>query len=354
VLGQPDFTSNAVAVSRFGENNPSAVGFDPSGNLWVSDQCNSRLLEFKRPFTTYMPASLVIGQPDFTSTSTPDACFTDPPPPTTSNVFYYNDKFTFDKKGNLWIADGGNNRVLEFEPPFSTGMAPSLVIGQPDFTSSSAAATQNGFNFPTEPAFDKSGDLWVADIGNNRVLEFKHPFHNGMSATRVIGQPNFTDSTCATTRNGTCSADGIAFDSSGDLWVGDAFVNNRILEFRHPFTNGMNASVVIGQDSFDTSTPAGGPGGLNFTLGMGLTFDQEGNLWVGDTANNRVFEFQPDFTTGMDASLVIGQTNLDANTPATTQDGLSQPIRPAFDSAGNLWIPDATNSRVLEYVSGGG
>ena len=37
----------------------------------------------------------------------------------------------FDGSGNLWVADAFNQRVLEYTPPFSNGMAASLELGQP-------------------------------------------------------------------------------------------------------------------------------------------------------------------------------------------------------------------------------
>lgn len=353
VLGQIDFNSNVAATSSRGENGPSAVGFDVAGSLWVSDQCNSRILKFERPFYYDMQAAVVIGQPDFTTTNSPGVCFPDgglpPQPPTTRNAFFYVDKFSFDAAGNLWAADGGNNRVLEFSPPFSTGMSPSLVIGQTDFTSSVPATSINGLNFPTEPVFDAAGNLWVADIGNNRVLKYVPPFRTGMSASLVIGQTDFNSSACVTTQSGFCSADGIQFDGFGNLWVADAFGNNRIVQFRPPFRNGMNASLVIGQQDFVSNTPSAGRQGLDFSDGVGFSFDAGGNMWVGDTRNNRVLEFARPFTTGMGALRVLGQPDFTTSAPATTRSGLWIPVRPAFDSAGHLWVPDANNNRILEY-----
>ncbi len=72
----------------------------------------------------------------------------------------------------MGVVDTGNNRVLEFVAPLFTGMAASLVIGQSSFTSSGSATTQSGLHNPEGLAFDSSGNLWVAENSNNRVLEF--------------------------------------------------------------------------------------------------------------------------------------------------------------------------------------
>jgi sugar lactone lactonase YvrE len=162
--------------------------------------------------------------------------------------------FTFDSSGNLWVGDYGNNRVLEYKLPFSTGMPASLVIGQKNFTTAQLATAKDGLAKPVGVAFDRSDNLWVLDGGNFRVLEFSPPFSTGMSASLVIGQPNFETGRPTVSQNGLTTTYGdIAIDPSGNLWVGD---NGRVLEFRASFSNGMNASVVIGQANFTTLNPS--------------------------------------------------------------------------------------------------
>jgi hypothetical protein len=81
-------------------------------------------------------------------------------------------------------------------------MSASLVLGQANFTSNSAATSQNGFAAPFGIAFDTSGDLAVADSTNNRTLGFTPPFSNNQNASLVLGQPNFTSATPATSAMG--------------------------------------------------------------------------------------------------------------------------------------------------------
>jgi DNA-binding beta-propeller fold protein YncE len=49
------------------------------------------------------------------------------------------------------------------------------VLGQPDFTSRTQATTASGMNLPTGVAVDSAGYLWVVDYFNNRVLRFDSP-----------------------------------------------------------------------------------------------------------------------------------------------------------------------------------
>src|SRR5439155_4689672 len=122
----------------------------------------------------------------------------------------------FDSKGALWVADGSNNRVLEYVPPFSTGMAASLVIGQSSFNTQVHAASQTGLYNPDGVRFDSNGDLWVADSNNNRTLEYVPPFADNMPASLVIGQPDFTTSQGGISQNGLWGPRDLAF-ANGNL-----------------------------------------------------------------------------------------------------------------------------------------
>ena len=99
--------------------------------------------------------------------------------------------------GTLYVADSGNNRVLRYPRPVDqTGrITPDAVIGQSDFSSNiSAAVTASSLNSPSGLALGADGHLFVADTGNNRVLEFPDGAGTGASAIRVYGQPNMSSS----------------------------------------------------------------------------------------------------------------------------------------------------------------
>jgi len=313
VLGQAGFTSSTAALTEAGMNFPVATAEDNAGNIYVSDLNNNRVLQFKPPFTNGMSASLVIGQPNFT-TGTAN---------TTQNGLSLSAGLAFDGSGNLWVVDFGNNRILQYKSPFATGMNASLVLGQANFTSSTAATTNSGLSNPEYIAFDASGNLWVTDTFNNRVLEFKPPFANGMVASLVIGQAGFVSSGPATTSSGLSQPAGVAFDSGGNLWIGDAG-NNRVLQFKPTFANGMSASLVLGQASFTTSTAATTQSGLSGPFG--IAFDSSGNLGVAHQLNNRTLGFTPPFSNNQNANLVLGQANFTSAAAATTATGQNIPL----------------------------
>ncbi len=265
----------------------------------------------------------------------------------TSDILYSPDGIAFDKSGNLWIADTGFNRLLEFSPPFTIGEKARLVLGQDDFVSTNPALSATGLDQPYGMAFDNNGNIWVADTNNNRIVEYKTPFTNGEKVSLVIGYPSFDKGVYPTTAGSLAAPYGLAFDKSGNLWAVD-YYNNRILEYVPPFKNQMNASLVIGQS--DLASNSDGTTANRLNLPSAIAFDEKGNLWVTDSLNNRVLEFSYPFFTDESATLVIGQDSFTTNLAGITNDSLNTPYGITFDKSGNLWVTDGNNARVLEYT----
>ncbi len=317
VLGQGDLTHgsfNSVAANTL--NGPAALAKDAAGNLYVADSGYCRVLQYQPPFTSAMNASLVIGQSSFAST--PNCTDTATGMGSTSSV-------AIDGKGNLWVADVSNARVLEYVPPFSNGMAATLAIGQTSTGTATIcyeqAPSASTLCDPSALSFDSKGNLWVSDSNFNRVLEFVPPFSTGMSASLELGQPLATAFTSSVTQIQIPSASsltspvGLTFDSKGNLWVAD-HGNNRVLEYVEPFTSGMAATTVVGQPNFTqvaANQNATNSAANTLSSPFGVSFDSSGNLVVTDAYNNRVLIFAPPFSNGMSASSVVGQPNFSGN-----------------------------------------
>lgn len=289
------------------------------------------------PYTMGMAASLVLGQSGFTTGGSG----------TTSATLQIPFAAAFDAAGDLWVVDTQNNRVLKFLPPFVTGEAANLVLGQPSFTSRTAATSPVGMWEPQGIAVSPSGDVWVADSTNNRVLEFRPPFSTGMPASVVLGQTSFTLNRAGTGPANLTHPIGLAFDSLGDLFVADSG-NNRVLEFRPPFSDDMAASLVLGQTNF--SGNQSNTTSVNLSLPYGVAVGPQGELWVADFENYRAVGFYPPLSSGMAASVVLGQPNF-TTINETGADATGQPTGVSFDEAGDLWIAEpGAPDRVAEYL----
>ncbi len=338
VLGSSSFNFSECYASPNTTSDTASLAFDSAGDLWVVDRGDNRTLEFVPPFQTNMSASIEIGQSSFYGydRGLNNSSFDDP-----SGI-------AFDAAGDLWVTDTLNNRVLEFVPPFTSGMNASLVLGQSSFTENGSGTSASTMDYPEDLAFAPNGDLFVSDADNARVLIFAPPFHSGMNATAVLGQADFEESAYNLNATSLDFPVGLAFNAQGDLFVADS-ENNRVLEFTPPFTTDKAASLVIGQPNF-----LAGIGGTNATAMIepfAVTVDPRGDLWVGDWDNDRMLEFVPPFSDGMAASVVLGQPSFTASGPGTTSSAsLSGPHGAAFDAQGDLWVADEFNCRVLGFV----
>lgn len=377
VLGQPNFSANnpnivdasdfggsAGEVTLVGTVNFTALGgvaFDNHLNrLYVADTTNNRVLGYNdaSSFANGAPANVVIGQQNFVTGSSP-AC--------NGNGASLFDLcrpigVAVDGLGNLYVADYGDNRVLKFAAPVVTGELPALVIGQANFFSQNCNALPGaeGLCEPTGLAVDIFGNLYVADTGNNRVLEFTTPESTNPSASRVFGQPGFTTTDCNHGGLGPaslCSPTGVTIDGSGHMLIADLY-NNRVLLFKTPFTK-SSADFVFGQGGSGTNFDSqicnlSGLGSTTLCGPVEVALDENDNPYVSDALNNRIVHYTPNATKAV-ADMVFGQgglyvtnkANLGGTTPSAAT--LSLPLWLATDAKGNLYAADGGNNRVLQY-----
>jgi sugar lactone lactonase YvrE len=339
VVGQPNFTTGSASITQTGLDGPTGLTVDSSGDLWVADYNSNRVLEYATPVTTGEAASVVLGQTAFTNNACSNA----------ATGLCEPIALAFDASGNLWVADAENNRVVEFHAPFTTGEAASLVLGQTGFGLSAISDSAVGMDRPYGIAFDSSGNLWVSESGNNRVTEFVEGggFTTGEAASLVLGQTGFGLNPTGNSATGMDFPAGIAFDSTGNLWVADLY-NSRVTEFTTPFTTDEAASIVIGQAGFGTSGAATTATGLSEP--SGIVFDASGNLWVAGYTDARVTSYDKGsgFTDGEAASVVFGQSLFTTSTEATGASGMGGPWGLAI-GANNLWVGDYADNRVVGF-----
>lgn len=356
VLGQLDFANGdsnmGGEVDGRGLNNPHGVVVDPiTKRVYVSDKGNSRVIWFKDIYTLINggEAEGVLGQLDFYSSAENQGgdCAV--------NTLDSPNGLAVDQDGNLYVCDQKNNRVLKYDFPITSGESASLVIGQPDFTSSDSGTDANMLFKPADVAVDETGKLYVTetDDENNRVLVFIPPLTNGMEASIVLGQPDFTTVEWDCSPTGLYGPRSIAMDNSGNVYVADMGYS-RILKYKPPLSSGMEASMVIGQTDFISDGFGCTASTLNCPFGVAL--DGEGNLYVSEKDNNRVLRFSAPLTTGMEADLVLGQADFisgEANQGGSCgANTLNGPRAVDVDSEGNIYVIDTWNNRLLLYRKG--
>jgi sugar lactone lactonase YvrE len=207
---------------------PRLLSFIRAGCVLLALVLLAQRLSTVAAFTNGQAASLVLGQPNFTSRSVPT---------TARGMSAPSDVAIDPTSGKVFVVDGGNSRVLRFASGAAlvSGAAAEGVLGQSDFTSSDYATTASTMRFPSGVAVDSAGRLWVADWYNSRVLRFDGAAGkaNGAPADGVLGQSDFGSRNSATTASGMYFPSSVAVDSADRLWVAD-YGNNRVLRFDNP------------------------------------------------------------------------------------------------------------------------
>lgn len=281
-------------------------------------------------YSTGQAARLVIGQTNFTSGNygATNTLLGAP-----SGIAYAN--------GVLWVADANrlgalpdNNRVLRFadvatypsptQDPSIIGSlcgvcrgVASLVLGQPDFVSSSASLAPSGLRNPTGVATD-GNIVVVADTDNNRVLIWNSlPTSNGQPANVVIGQPDFVHNATSVPPTATSlrGPTGVWL-AGGKLYVADTQDNRILIYNKIPTTNNVAADVVVGQPNFtsfvqpDLTQSNATPAANNMQDPVSVTTDAT-HMYVADLGQSRVLIFNTIPTTnGASADVVVGQPNM--------------------------------------------
>lgn len=369
VIGQVDFLSwqaqcGNAAVTGSTLCVPGGIAVDSAGNLYVVDSGNNRVLEYNQPFTTDTQPDLVFGQRgSFTSSSCNAGGLS-------ADSLCGPNGVAVDGGGRLYISDTSNSRVLEYDAPLrSGGTRASMVFGQNGaFNAASCNAggvTASSLCRPTAIAVDSGGNLYVADSGNYRVLEYNAPSVTGSTvANLVFGQNgSFTSNvnTCdiTTSAAGLCSTGGIAVDAAGNLYLaGSSF--SRVLEYNTPLATGNTTpDTVFGQPDFTSSAcNNGGPSAGTLCASMGIAIDDVNHLFVADFSNNRIVQYSIGSATpgaAANAGLVLGQMVFNQNgINITKPDGLYWPAATVIDThstPNHIYLADTGNSWVLGWYT---
>ena len=371
VIGQSSFTGNTAnaggASSASGFSVPSALAFDQQNNLYVADYNNNRVLRFAGPLGPSKPfpaATAAWGQANYTTgtlSTQPSASTLNGP----TGV-------AIDGNGNLYVSAPNDNRVLEFATNAGLGPAAKSVWGQTDFTTttsnagSSPLASPSSLAAPQSVQVDASGNVYIVDTGNNRVLEVPA---NSKTAYRVWGQNSFSANGPNEIKPGSIRFPyQIAIDYSQQpyaIYVSDT-VNNRVLVWKDSvhFTNGQPADLAIGQPDMLTgaanvdtqgSTTVASSTSLSAPTGIAVT--SSGVLYVADSGNNRVLRFpRPVNQSGrITPDAVIGQFDFTSTLSAVVNaSSLNQPGGLAVGPNGDLFVADSSNNRILEFAAGAG
>jgi trimeric autotransporter adhesin len=255
-------------------NYPMGVTVNPSGNLLIADTQNERIREVSAGIiqTVVGTGVAALGAVNQLATQTPvnsprNTCL--------------------GQAGALYVADTGNHRILSLSKNAITSVAAGN--GASGFAGDGSQAWLAELNQPTACALDSSGNLYIADTGNNRIRKVNTAgIISTVAGTGAVGSAGDLGPATAALLNG---PRGVGVDANGNLFIADTG-NNRIREV----TPDGIIYTIAGQNIAGFAGDGGPASAAQFNGPSGLLLDGSGNLYVADTYNNRVRQLTPGST----------------------------------------------------------
>jgi hypothetical protein len=246
-------------------------------------------------------------------------------------------------------------------------------IGQLNCTDTWGGASSNGTKLdklanPRVVTSDGNGGLYVGDSGNNRDIHFPAPLATNEAGDLLLGElsASATEQLSAHTESGMDWGGLCYFTANGKVGVCKvATVHNRALCWNDISLFGQpgeapetDADAILGQADGTTGTAnLGGLSATSLSSPYGCTADAN-YLYIADSGNNRITKYafgNPALATHQSAVACIGQSGGSCTTAvaASSATGLSAPVDVKVSAAGNLWIVDQGNVRVvLDCING--
>jgi uncharacterized protein (TIGR03437 family) len=208
--GVQGFSGDGGPATNAQLNTPASIIFS-AGNLYISDSSNQRIRRVSSDGTiTTVAGNGVTG-------------FSGDGGPATGASLAFPLGMAMDSGGNLYVADGNNNRVRRISPAGVITTVAGDGVGH--FAGDLGPATSASLNVPEDVAFDGAGNLFIADAGNNRVRKVDS---SGLISTLAgTGENGFSGDGGPATAAMLNFPWGLTTDATGSVYVADR-VNNRV------------------------------------------------------------------------------------------------------------------------------
>jgi hypothetical protein len=242
-----------------------------------------------------------------------------------------------DGKGDVYIMDNTNNVIRMVN---SSGIISTIagIAGTAGYTGDGGPATSATLNSPWSIAFDGTGNLYIADVGNNVIRKInRFNVISTVAGTGMAGYSGDGGPAIAATLNG-CS--GIAVDGLGNLYIADD--NNNVIRKVNAVTGII--STIVGNGTQGYSGDGGPALSAQLSFPVNLTVDANGNIYVADNVNSVVRKVDSSNVITTVAGTGVAGYNGDGIAATTAQ--LYNDFDVAVDPSGNVYIADWFNSRI--------
>jgi sugar lactone lactonase YvrE len=326
--GTRSFSGDGGAATNATLSEPTGIGADASGNLFLTDWLNCRVRKINANGTIVTVAgSASMG-------------FSGDGGAATNAALYSPNGVAVDSNGNLFIADSDNNRIRKVN---ANGIITTVAgNGNASFAGDGGAATNASLNFPYAIALDTNANLFIADYVGKRICKV----NAGGVLTTVAGGGTYSGDGGAALNAALSDPSGVAVDNTGNLFIADPGANR----IRKVNTNGI-ISTVAGNGTASFSGDGGPSTNATVADPFGIAIDGGGNLFISDTSNNRVRKANSSGTITTFAG--NGTASFSGDGFAATNAALYNPNAVTKDASGNLFVADLNNHRVRKVATNG-
>ena len=251
---------------------PYGVAVDSAGNVYIADVSNHRIRKVDSTGTITTIAGT--GELGFSGDGGPAAA--------ARLAFPYG--VAVDSAGNLYIADTGNRRIRKID---STGTITTIAgTGELGFSGDGGPAAAARLAFPYGVAVDSAGNLYIADVSNQRIRKIDS---TGTIITIAgTGELGFSGDGGQAVEAELRNPYGVAVDSAGNVYIADVS-NHRIRKVDSTGT----ITTIAGTGELGFSGDGGPAAAARLAFPYGVAVDSAGNLYIADTGNRRIRKLTP-------------------------------------------------------------
>ena len=246
----------------------------------------------------------------------------------------------FDTSGNLYIAEQLNNRIRKVT--VSTGLISTIAgNGTAGFSGDGGLAVTAVVYNPASVCFDRSGNIFIVDAGNERIRKISN---SGIISTYAgTGVAGYSGDGGLATLAKIENVSYVCTDTSGNIYFQQQGLDAVIRK--------IDTSGIISTIAGNGSAGPTGDGGLAIDAGLnplGLVFDNAGNLFVSGYIDNDVRKIN-------DSGIIYsvagnGTSGFTGDGGIATSAELYEPFGIAVDIYNNLYISDFDNHRIRKVT----
>jgi len=331
--GTPGYGGDGVAANQASLYAPAGIAIDLVGNIYIADRANNRIrmVAAGSGIISTLAGNGIVGYSGDNGVASA-AQLNNP-----SGV-------AVDALGNVYIADAGNNCIRKVMA--NSGIINTIAgNGTAGFVGDNGLATAAQLNNPTGIALDASGNIYIADNLNNRIRKIAiNKIITTVAGGGVCASGGFCGDSALATAAGLYKPMAVTVDASGNIYIADTG-NNRI---RFVATGTGIIYTIVGTGLIGFSGDGGQATAAYLHNPYGVAIDNSGNLYVADNLNNRIREVEVGIEIiSTVAGNGVGSYSGDGWIPAAAE--IQNPYGIALDANGNIYVADCNNQRIRRF-----